>query len=405
MQRQTATYLVLVVLAVYLLWPSAPPSPLRPSLVPAASPAALRRSLSAARVIEMATQSPLYNVRVPDTPGHAAAKAWLMAQLRQIDGFELTVHEFVDDTPLGRKAFANLIASSAPDAPRRIVLGAHYDSKLFDGFEFRGAIDSAVPCAMLLELAAGLSPLLPSAPPDLGFDIVLFDGEEAFVDWTATDSIYGARALAAKWAAEDRLARIELFTLIDLIGTGRHVFHDAHPASSGVFNRLADIEAAGRAAGWISDYQTPSYFRRGPSRMTVEDDHIPFLRRNVPVLHLIPVPFPSSWHTHADSASALEPKPIADILGILAEWLHSLVRPAARRNLRPRRPAHGMTKDEFLARIGRECDQYADAFESWDELFSLRGLDMKKRNIPVRQRRWILRKTEMYRQQHEPSDD
>lgn len=28
---------------------------------------------------------------------------------------------------------------------------------------------------------------------------IFFDGEEAFVDWTETDSIYGARHLAEKW--------------------------------------------------------------------------------------------------------------------------------------------------------------------------------------------------------------
>ena len=31
---------------------------------------------------------------------------------------------------------------------------------------------------------------------------LFFDGEEAFRDWTATDSIYGARHLASKWSEE-----------------------------------------------------------------------------------------------------------------------------------------------------------------------------------------------------------
>lgn len=28
----------------------------------------------------------------------------------------------------------------------------------------------------------------------------------------------------------------------------------------------------------------------------IEDDHIPFLMRGVPVLHVIPWPFPDDWH-------------------------------------------------------------------------------------------------------------
>ena len=35
---------------------------------------------------------------------------------------------------------------------------------------------------------------------DVSLQFVFFDGEEAFVDWTSTDSIYGARHLAEKWS-------------------------------------------------------------------------------------------------------------------------------------------------------------------------------------------------------------
>lgn len=29
--------------------------------------------------------------------------------------------------------------------------------------------------------------------------LIFFDGEEAFKEWTATDSLYGSRNLASKW--------------------------------------------------------------------------------------------------------------------------------------------------------------------------------------------------------------
>lgn len=38
----------------------------------------------------------------------------------------------------------------------------------------------------------------------------------------------------------------------------------------------------------------------------VEDDHIPFLKRGVPILHLITVPFPRVWHTAADNEGTLD---------------------------------------------------------------------------------------------------
>lgn len=37
----------------------------------------------------------------------------------------------------------------------------------------------------------------------------------------------------------------------------------------------------------------------------VEDDHIPFLNRGVPIFHVIPVPFPHVWHTLKDDATAI----------------------------------------------------------------------------------------------------
>jgi glutaminyl-peptide cyclotransferase len=52
---------------------------------------------------------------------------------------------------------------------------------------------------------------------------LFFDGEEAFKDWTATDSIYGSRDYAKnlkKKYNQDAFDSMELFVLLDLIGSG-----------------------------------------------------------------------------------------------------------------------------------------------------------------------------------------
>jgi glutaminyl-peptide cyclotransferase len=72
--------------------------------------------------------------------------------------------------------------------------------------QFVGATDSAAPCAMMLDLAEALTPLLDARKAkaekelddddevsDTTLQLVFFDGEEAFITWTATDSTYGAR--------------------------------------------------------------------------------------------------------------------------------------------------------------------------------------------------------------------
>ena len=38
----------------------------------------------------------------------------------------------------------------------------------------------------------------------------------------------------------------------------------------------------------------------------IEDDHLPFMQRGVKILHLIPYPFPSVWHTQNDNLAAID---------------------------------------------------------------------------------------------------
>lgn len=64
---------------------------------------------------------------------------------------------FTASTPLGPLDFGNVVATLDPGAARHLTLACHYDSKLFpSGAPFVGATDSAVPCALLLELAQAL---------------------------------------------------------------------------------------------------------------------------------------------------------------------------------------------------------------------------------------------------------
>ena len=54
----------------------------------------------------------------------------------------------------GEVEFTNIIATLDPTATRRLVLACHYDSKKLP--HFIGATDSAVSCAVLLDLAISL---------------------------------------------------------------------------------------------------------------------------------------------------------------------------------------------------------------------------------------------------------
>ena len=110
-----------------------------------------------------------------------------------------------------------------------MIIACHYDSKL----EPRGGVfasDSAVPCAMMLNLAKTMKEELreqKKSNQDLTIQFLFFDGEEAFKRWTSTDSIYGSRRLASDWEKKpfsykgvsgNHNDRIDIFVLLDLLG-------------------------------------------------------------------------------------------------------------------------------------------------------------------------------------------
>lgn len=117
-------------------------------------------------------------------------------------GMAVELDEFRNQTPYGELDFTNIVGRLNPEADKFLTLACHYDSKYFADFEFVAATDSAVPCAIMLNLARTLQPALSDANrrnKDISLQLLFLDGEEAFVDWRADDSLYGSRHLAKKW--------------------------------------------------------------------------------------------------------------------------------------------------------------------------------------------------------------
>jgi hypothetical protein len=118
------------------------------------------------------------------------------------------------------------------------------------------------------------------------------------------------------------LSMIELFVLLDLLGTSDSVipnYFPANEASNKAYKKLVDIQTRLQDSDIFSS-QLSERIRKDGGLFSaenrkgghVEDDHIPFLRRNVPVLHVIPKPFPRVWHTANDNQNALDQDIIRD---------------------------------------------------------------------------------------------
>ena len=62
-----------------------------------------------------------------------------------------------------------------------------------------------------------------------------------------------------------------------------------------------------RSLGRIGRLRTNNYlFQRNNLQTYIEDDHVPFLQRGVPILHLISLPFPEAWHKAGDNYESLD---------------------------------------------------------------------------------------------------
>ncbi|EDQ88338.1 uncharacterized protein MONBRDRAFT_9158 [Monosiga brevicollis MX1] len=115
-------------------------------------------------------------------------------------------------------------------------------------------------------------------------------------------------------ADNNMLKTIELFILLDLIGGPQPNFISLQKPTDKHFGRMADLERRLDRLGLLEQhsamYLNDGYRGRRP---LIEDDHIPFVKRHVPVLHLIPTPFPRTWHTIEDNLESLDWPSIANL--------------------------------------------------------------------------------------------
>lgn len=153
---------------------------------------------------------------------------------------------------------------------------------------------------------------------------------------TDKDSIYGARHLAQKYAntrvrgRKTEIEAIELLVLLDLLGAPNPDIYNSFPQTKHIHTRMVEIERKITAAGLFKSKRN-NYFQPPDVRgHFVQDDHLPFLKRKVPVLHVIPVPFPKVWHKITDTLENVDRDAVFNwqllIRAFVVEYLHLTLR-------------------------------------------------------------------------------
>ncbi len=251
---------------------------------------------------------PRYN----GSPGLAKAQDFLR---RFFAKDQLQEDTFTSSTPAGPQLMHNFIVRYPGKRDGVIVLATHYETNYWlRDIPFVGANDGGATTGLLMQIA---NDLRAHPPQGMSVWLVFFDGEESVgPQWSDSDSLYGSRHLAAKWQADGTLAKIKAFLLTDMIGDkDLDIQRDSNstPALADTLKKAADLEGYGQ------------YFFK--TRIAVEDDHLPFVKRGVPCVDIIDIdygPKDSYHHTAQDTLDKLSAKSLTVSGSVIEETIRLL---------------------------------------------------------------------------------
>jgi Zn-dependent M28 family amino/carboxypeptidase len=213
------------------------------------------------------------------SPDHAKAEEFIKSHFTaEVAKGNFETDNFSASTPAGQLAMRNFIVRYPGKKDGVIVLASHYETNYpLRDIGFVGANDGGSTTAFLIELGNYLR-----AHPPEGYSIwlVFDDGEEAIQSWTDRDSLYGTRHLAAKWSQDGTLKKIKAFIVVDMIA-----------------DKDLNIDRDQNSTSWLLDLLATAGKNTGHSSYVfakenaLQDDHLPFRQRGVPVLDIIDIDY------------------------------------------------------------------------------------------------------------------
>jgi glutaminyl-peptide cyclotransferase len=248
-----------------------------------------------AKALEYTRQFVAIGPRWVGSPGHVKAEAFLRKQFQHD---QLEEDTFTTGTPAGPMEMHNYIVKFPGKKDGVIVLATHYETNYpLRNINFVGANDGGSTTGLLIEMA---NHFRGRTLDGYSVWLVFLDGEEAVKTWSASDSLYGSKHLAAKWQSDGTLKRVKAFLLADMIG-----------------DKDLDIYRDKNSTPWLLDlvqqaaahFGYQSYFFAQENQ--IEDDHLPFVQRGVPSADIIDLDYGYNnayHHTVDDTMDKLSAK-------------------------------------------------------------------------------------------------
>src|SRR6266513_1645217 len=164
--------------------------------------------------------------------------------------------------------------------------------------------------ALMLELAR----LLCAQPGKYAVWIAFFDGEEAMKQWSANDSRYGSRQMAARLSSSSDIKKIKAFLLADIVGGRTAQFLRESSSNPALIDLVWNTAAKLGYSGLFLNDMT-----------SAEDDHDSFMKRGVPAVDVIgDFVHNGYWHTPQDSLDKISPKTLAIVGHVFLESVKQL---------------------------------------------------------------------------------
>jgi hypothetical protein len=291
-------------------------------LVPLLLPLALAASCSepaagpdGARALERIRQQVAFGPRIPGSPGHAATRAWLVAELERL-GARIERQSFMDTVAGQAWPMENIVARFGPEQGRRIALYAHYDTRPWSDMDpsperrtepVPGANDAGSGVAVLLEVAE----LMKVRRPAVGVDLVFLDGEDLGRPDFPDEYCRGSRHYARRLPPAGDASRPVAGFLFDMVGDRDLGIWDEGHSAARATNLVNLVHEAARATG-------AAHFHEGV-RHTLIDDHVPLLDAGLPAIDIIDFDYPA-WHTTSDLPDRCSAESLAEVARVAA-WI------------------------------------------------------------------------------------
>jgi glutaminyl-peptide cyclotransferase len=295
-----------------------------PKSLPTSSPTSKATDFDAARAYEHVKRMVEIGPHPAGSEAIKKAQDYIIKELKSY-GLKVSEDNFVATTPHGTVPMKNIAAELAGEKPGIILITGHYDTKLQEGFV--GANDGGSSTAAVLEMARALA----KTKPEYTLWFVLFDGEEAVVEWSAMngmDNTYGSRHMVSKLKADGALNRVKAMILVDMIG-----------------DKNLNIKREGESTDWLVDLMWAAAHKMGYSanylleEQYISDDHLPFKEAGIPVIDFIDFsygPDHSYWHTNQDTLDKISGESMKAVGDVIITTLPDLFK---RLNNPPHKPA------------------------------------------------------------------